>query len=182
MRRPIRVLLYIDSVAMLSHCVTAAELIRKELGAHIIMMVVDAKKHIDETIKNYEVYDYGSLFSVPQKFVTVWPPVEEKTRGARRLFGIGLQKLLRSPSVLAASQQIGSQSKFVQALVLPPLFILIMTYRALRFVRNNLRRLPGRSNSGNAYWLRSVAKNACGPVKQAFVTAADERTPREWVS
>jgi hypothetical protein len=134
--RPIRVFFYIDSGAMISHCVTAAELIRKQLGAHIIMMLVDSEKHLDETMKSYEVYDYGSLFSFPKRFAPVWPAAGEKEKRGRRLFG-----LLRSRSALAASERIGVQSKMVQVIVMSPLFILIMPYLILRFARNNLWRL-----------------------------------------
>ena len=81
--RPIKVLFYIDSGTMVTHCVTAAELIRKELGAHIVMMIVDAHKYVDETTRNYEIYDYGSLFSIPQRLKRVWPR-NERTRGRLR--------------------------------------------------------------------------------------------------
>ena len=140
--RPIRVFFYIDSGAMISHCVTAAELIRKQLGAHIIMMLFDTEKYLNETMKNYEVYDCGSLFSVPKRFVPVWPPVKKKMkRRRRRIFGLGIVRLLRTRSALAASAQLGVQSKIVQAILVPPLFILIVAFRMLRFARIILRQL-----------------------------------------
>jgi hypothetical protein len=83
--RPIRVFFYIDTVAMVSHCVAAAELIRKELGAHIIMMVSDSEKHFAETMNNYEVYDHRNLY--PRK---VRSPINEpngKKRDRRSWFG-----------------------------------------------------------------------------------------------
>jgi len=83
--RPIRVLFYVDSAAMMSHCLAAAELIRGHLGAHIIMMLVDSEKYINETIKNYEVYDYGSLFSSPRRFVPVWPRTKARAKKRGRL-------------------------------------------------------------------------------------------------
>ena len=42
--RPLKILFYIDSGAMVSHCVTAAELIRKQLKVDVIVMMVDFGK------------------------------------------------------------------------------------------------------------------------------------------
>ena len=42
--RALKIFFYIDSGAMISHCVTAAELIRRQLKAEIIVMMVDSEK------------------------------------------------------------------------------------------------------------------------------------------
>src|SRR5258708_3656388 len=86
--RPIRVFLYVDSGAMISHCVIAAELLRKQLGAHVIMMLVDTGKYFDETMKNYEIYDYEILFNIPQKSKPPW----SLSAKVKRLFGFRLRR------------------------------------------------------------------------------------------
>jgi glycosyltransferase involved in cell wall biosynthesis len=134
--RPLRILFYIDSGAMVAHCVTAAELIRKQLKAEIIVMMVDSEKYLDETVKNYQVYDYGGLFNAGREFSPVWP--REKTEGG---FGRLLRSLLRSRSIQSAIRKSGVQSKIVQAVLLPWLFLLMMAFRVLRLARNIRRRL-----------------------------------------
>ncbi|WP_369722499.1 hypothetical protein AB8Z38_00160 [Bradyrhizobium sp. LLZ17] len=104
--RRLRILFYIDSGAMWAHCVTAAELIRKQLKVDVVFMIVNAGSYLDETMKNYQVYDYSSLFKAGSEFAPVWPT--EKTSGG---FGSRLRNLLRSRSVQSASGKIGISIK-----------------------------------------------------------------------
>ena len=121
---------------MVAHCVTAAELIRKQLKADVIVMMVDSEKYLDETMKNYQVYDYASLFRAGRGFSPVWP--REKTSGG---FGSRLRNLLRSRSMQSAFGKTGIQSKIIQAALLPGLFVLMIVFRVLRLARNIRRRL-----------------------------------------
>ena len=134
--RPIKVLFYIDSGTVVTHCVTAAELIRKELGAHIVMMIVDANKYIDETTGNYEIYDYGSLFSIPQRLKRVWPQ-NARTMGQQRWSSTS--RPWRYQSLFTAGKKIAQKSQVAKVIILPPLFILMMTDRLLRYVRSGFR-------------------------------------------
>ena len=130
--RPLRILFYIDSGAMWSQCVTAAELIREQLKVDIIVMIVDSEKYLDATMKNYQVYDYRSLFTTGRGFSTVWP-LKRKTSGG----GVGrrLRSLLRSRSIHSAFRKIDSQSKTVKIILLPWLFIMVTAFLALRRAR-----------------------------------------------
>ena len=130
--RALRILFYIDSGAMVSHCVTAAELIRKELKAEIIVMMVDSDRYLDETMKGYQVYDYGSLYTVGHGFSAVWPRKSERLDGG---FGRRLRDLMRSRSVNSAISKINIQSRIVQAALLPLLLILVTALRVLRWAR-----------------------------------------------
>src|SRR5450755_4577841 len=69
--RSIRVLFYADMEAIVPHCVAAAEMLRSQLGAHIIMTVLDRRTHFDKAFKNFEVYDHNSLFQLSNRFVPV---------------------------------------------------------------------------------------------------------------
>jgi hypothetical protein len=73
--RNIRVLCYADMDAILPHCVAAAEMLRRRLGAHIIMTVLDRNTFIDKAFENYELYDHESLFQLSNRLVTVKPVV-----------------------------------------------------------------------------------------------------------
>jgi hypothetical protein len=129
--RPIRIFFYVDSGAMISHCVTAAELLRKQLGAQIIMMLVDSGKYVNETMENYEIYDYESLFGAPGK-----PPWSLSAK-IKRLFGFGLQRSVwrhrgnmseaNARSAFAASKHIShryARLKLVRLILVPPLRLL----------------------------------------------------------
>lgn len=187
--RPIKVLFYIDSGTMVTHCVTAAELIRKELGAHIVMMIVDAHKYVDETTRNYEIYDYGSLFSIPQRLKRVWPR-NVRTRG--RLRWSNLSRLLRYPSLVTAGKKIGMKSKVVQVFILPPLFFFFfdddVSTLALctSWAPNYSFRatdVPGSCPWGTACAVAMaadvVASLAGGSTKLASFSAANKREGRE---
>lgn len=115
---------------------TAAELIRTHLKVDVVFMIVDAKNHLDETVKSYQVYDYASIFSAGRGFAPVWPL--GKTSVA---FGSGLRNLLRSRSMQAMFRKTGIQSKLVQVTILPGLFLLMMGFRVLSLARNMRRRL-----------------------------------------
>jgi hypothetical protein len=71
--RTIRALFYADMDAILPHCVAAAEMLRRQLGAHIIMTVLDRNTFIDKAFENYEVYDHESMFQLSNRFIAVKP-------------------------------------------------------------------------------------------------------------
>ncbi|MCK1652723.1 hypothetical protein IVA88_14925 [Bradyrhizobium sp. 149] len=121
---------------MWAHCLTAAELIKAQLQVDIVFMIVDARNYLDETMKNYRVYDYESLFQAGCGFAPVWPI--EKTSGN---FGSRLRNLLRSRSLQSAFRKIGSRSKIVQVTLLPGLFVLMIAFRVLRLARTMRRQL-----------------------------------------
>jgi hypothetical protein len=135
--QPIKILFYVDSPAMLSHCVTAAELVRKHLGADIIMMMVDAEKYLDGSLKNYRVYDYGSLYNLRGGFLSIWPPVEERQRS--RTLWQHLRRMVKGRSTVEATERIGRQSKIVQFASLPFAFVVLATFHVSKLVRRNLR-------------------------------------------
>ena len=146
--RALKIFFYIDSGAMISHCVTAAELIRRQLKAEIIVMMVDSEKYLDETMKGYQVYDYRSLFAVVHGFSAVWPKKERSGGG----FESRLSGLMRIRSMNSAIKKMNIQSKIAQAALLPFLLILVMAFRVLRrarrlllSVRISLRRLKPRT-------------------------------------
>jgi len=62
--RSVRVLFYADMEAIIPHCVAAAEMLRSQLGAHIIVIVLDRRTCIDKAFENYELYDHKSLFQL----------------------------------------------------------------------------------------------------------------------
>ena len=62
--RSVRILFYADMEAIIPHCVAAAEMLRSQLGAHIIMTVLDRRTYIDTAFKDYELYDHKSLFQL----------------------------------------------------------------------------------------------------------------------
>lgn len=68
---PIRVLFYADMEAVIPHCVAAAEMLRRELGAHVIMTVLDRKIYFDEAFENYELYDHENLFQWSGKLAPI---------------------------------------------------------------------------------------------------------------
>src|SRR4051794_39818744 len=68
-----RVLFYADMEAIIPHCVAAAEMLRRQLGAHIIMMVHDRKYVIDGAFESYELYDHEGVLQLSNKFVSVTP-------------------------------------------------------------------------------------------------------------
>jgi hypothetical protein len=139
--RPLKILFYIDSGAMISHCVTAAELIQAQLEVEIFVMLADSERYLDEALKNYQVYDYQSIFKAGLEFSTVWPPKRKQVSGS---LGRRLRNLLGSRSLGLAFRKIGVQSKVVQAILLPWLFILMMTFQALMLVRSSVRKFRRR--------------------------------------
>ena len=71
--RPARILFYADMEAIMPHCVAAAEILRGQLGAHIIMMVLDRNTFVDKAFENYEVYDHESLFQFSKRVLVADP-------------------------------------------------------------------------------------------------------------
>jgi hypothetical protein len=59
--------------AIIPHCVAAAEMLRRELGAHIIMTVYDRNTHLPEAFQNYELYDHRILFQLSNRIVAIEP-------------------------------------------------------------------------------------------------------------
>jgi hypothetical protein len=59
--------------AIMPHCVAAAEILRGQLGAHIIMMVLDRNTFVDKAFENYEVYDHESLFQFSKRVLVADP-------------------------------------------------------------------------------------------------------------
>src|SRR5688500_18656621 len=76
--RQIKVLFYVDSGTMLTHCITVAEVMRRRTGAEIIMMIVDSVKYHDVALKNYQIYDYGTLFRRTKKVGKIPPVLKPK--------------------------------------------------------------------------------------------------------
>lgn len=69
MSRP-RVLIYAESATALHQCWPAAEILRMQLGAHVVMLLGDGAQYLDEQyldkqLTDYEVYDYTALFRGP---------------------------------------------------------------------------------------------------------------------
>ncbi|HEY0236526.1 MAG TPA: hypothetical protein VGC86_15950 [Afipia sp.] len=58
---PLKALFYIDSLAMVSHCIAAAETLRLQAGAHIVAIVFQSAHSMNETTRLYEIYDYSIL-------------------------------------------------------------------------------------------------------------------------
>lgn len=131
---------------MRAHCLTAAELIREQLAADITFMIVDAGKYLDEAMKDYQIYDYSSLFRIGRGFARVWP------RKTSRGFGNRLRNLLRSRSLQSALRKMGSRPKTVQVVLLPGLFVLMMAFRLLRLARNTRRRVRQEFHVRKALW------------------------------
>jgi hypothetical protein len=69
--RSARVLFYADMEAIIPHCVAAAEMLRRQLDAHIIMVVADRRTYYDKAFENYEVYDHKSLLQLSGRFVPI---------------------------------------------------------------------------------------------------------------
>src|SRR6266478_7682835 len=69
--RSVRVLFYADMDSIIPHCVAAADMLRSQLGAHIIMTVLDRRTNIDRAFKDYELYDHKSLFQLSSRFVPI---------------------------------------------------------------------------------------------------------------
>ena len=134
--RRLRILFYVDSSAMLAHCLTAAELMREQLPADITFMIVDAGKYLNEAMKDYQVYDHSSLFRVSRPFARVWP--REK---AGEGFASRPRNLRRSRSLRSVLRKIGRHLEGVQVVRLPRLFLLMMAFRALVLGQNARRQL-----------------------------------------
>lgn len=58
------ILFYIDSGAMLAHCLAVARTLRGRLGARIVLVVVDSERH-KAALAGFEVLDYALLFREP---------------------------------------------------------------------------------------------------------------------
>jgi hypothetical protein len=63
--------------ATMPHCVAAAEILRLQLGADIVMTIFDRKAVFDKALENYEVYDHQSLFQFSKRIV----PIESAGNG-----------------------------------------------------------------------------------------------------
>jgi hypothetical protein len=70
--RPPRVFCYADANTLVPHCVAAAEMLRSELGAQIVM-VIDRSVHVDKAFANYQLYEQQSLFAISKGFTPVQP-------------------------------------------------------------------------------------------------------------
>lgn len=134
--RRLRILFYVDSGAMRAHCVTAAELIREQLAVDITFMIVDVGKYLDETMKNYQVYDHSSLFKAGRGFARVWPGQETGGDFENRPENFPIIRTMRS-----TLKKFRIYLKIAQAVVLPGLFVSVMAFRVPRLARNKLRRL-----------------------------------------
>ena len=71
--RPVRVLLYSDMESIVPHCVAAAEILRRELGAHIVMLVGDTIACSDPAFSNYDLYDHKSVFRLSKRCEPIKP-------------------------------------------------------------------------------------------------------------
>jgi len=142
--RPIRVLCYADMDAAIANCVTAAEMLRSRLGAHITMTVYSRNVHFHEAFANYELYDHPAIFGRSNRFrpfelaratATAAPP-NQAIVSLRREFH-GLRKLL-------------GQSQL------------------LKFIFEHLRKLPARCMR----WLRDLTRRIPFAHAAALVTQA----------
>src|SRR5579864_1649765 len=87
--QPLRVLCYADMDTLIPYCVAAAEMLRAELGAHIVMMVVDRNLHCDPAFANYELHDHQSVFAKSNGFVPVKPAQAECAGEAAKPVAMG---------------------------------------------------------------------------------------------
>jgi len=147
----IRAFFYVDSGTMLAHCVAAAELVRKGLDAHIIMMVVDRDKHFVEPMKNYELYDYTHLFDGPishlrilkrnssQRFVNF--PFSRKLRLIAQKVRAAQKSKQFAPKRGGVSSRRLFRSKLFRGLLLLPVLGLIEAARAVGIANKMLQSL-----------------------------------------
>ncbi|WP_339034810.1 hypothetical protein WHZ78_23695 [Bradyrhizobium symbiodeficiens] len=145
--RRLKILFYVDSSAMQAHCLTAAELMREQLPADITFMIVDAGKYLNETMKDYQIYDHSSLFRVGRGFARIWP--REKTGVG---FGSRPRNLRKSRSLQSALRKMGIHSESVRVVRLPGLFAFMMAFRVLVLAQNARRRLRQEFHGRKAFW------------------------------
>jgi len=133
----LRILLYVDSRVTFTHSLTAAELIRERLGAHITLMLVDSGNNFAEVMKNYEVYDLRILFrtQVPSR---LWPKAAwiKDLLGCRAGLPIRRSALRPNFLVAAARRRARRYAHFsaAQRVLIPSLLVWIGGVRFTRFV------------------------------------------------
>ncbi|WP_156402801.1 MULTISPECIES: hypothetical protein [unclassified Bradyrhizobium] len=148
--RTLRVLCYADTTTAVPHCAAAAEMLRVELGAHIIMLL-ERGVRIDETLSNSEIYWRDGLF-VPSKHVRNSSEGTNKRKAAaltsRRIELFGFRNVLARSKLL----------RYIYSTIRRLYLILRNPPSLLRQARSWIRRISILAIAAELIWARQRAK------------------------